>query len=219
MAIGRTKTNIRAQIDDQNVNLLQMVSDIADHYHKETIDFEDEVNRFAIDNSEGDNEIYIDLRDSYSNEIIKKYSLLVEARKILFCSIFSYCESMLYGIIEYYSIPINNINKIGQLIDKIFEEYDKRFSEKLTVPDDIVNTIRNYYRPLRNHFNHYKISLENDKNNLRLFAEKENRLIVYDGMKYEIIDNSFLRDALNTVNSFLVEIEESYDIKTRTLMK
>ena len=220
MIIGRTRSNIREQIENQYENLLLMIGDIADRYQKEAVDFENEVDRIAKECSNGDYEIHSDLKYSYLNEIIRKFSMLVEARRILFCSIFSYCESMLYGIVDYYIIPIGNTKGIVQLINKIFKEYEKRYSELLSVSNDADNTIRNYYRPLRNYFMHGKISKENDKVNLRFYAQTNDGIFVTgskDRMEIEIADNEYLRSTLATVNRFLIEIEESYNVKQRRL--
>ena len=52
--IGKTRTNIRAEIDTQYEILSQMIEDIAVHYQEEVHDFEQKVNTIAEEDSRGD---------------------------------------------------------------------------------------------------------------------------------------------------------------------
>lgn len=204
--IGRARTNVRAEIDAQHEILLQMIEDVADHYQEEADGFEEKVYKMANDNSDGDSDIKRSFLRTFDESIEKQFSLSSEARKILFCAIFSYCESMLYEIISYFRIPRKRANQIEQLIDKIAKEYETRYKEVLSLPNDRI--ISDFYRPLRNLYMHGQIDSVKDRENLRLFAEQDERISIHPGC--EIIDNNFLRDSLNKINSFLVFIEEAY---------
>jgi hypothetical protein len=213
MIIGKTRTNIRAEIDSQYEILYQMIEDIADHYQEEALRFEEDINRMAEEDSDGDEEIKHSLLSNFCEPSEKQYSLTFEARKILFCAIFSYFESMLYGLIDYFKIPRGKTNQVGQLIDKVEEEYLKRYSEPLLFTCD-KNVISGFYRPLRNKFTHGHIGNPNDRKMLFSYLEKDKRVSHLFG-NYEINCNIFLRDALNNITTFLVEIEEAYCKKER----
>lgn len=204
--IGKARTNVRAEIDTQYEILLQMIEDIADHYLEEANDFEESVYKIANDNSDGDSEVKRSILRNFDESIEKQFSLSSDARKILFCAIFSYCESMLYEIISYFKIPRNKANQIEQLIGKITKEYETRYSEVLSLPNERI--ISDSYRPLRNWYMHGQIDSVKDREFLRLFAEQDERISSYP--ECEITDNEFLRDTLNKINSFLVFIEETY---------
>lgn len=205
--IGRARTNIRALIEDQCEILSQMISGIADRYNAEAYSFEEEIKRNAKVNSEGDYDIYSSIVDTYSDSVDMHYTLCFEARKILFCAIFSYLESMLYGIISYYEIERCNTNQISQLIDKIANQYKKWFNEELILPNDLSQKICEYYRPLRNYYMHGELDSDKDKANLETFIDSNSNYIV---SYYEIKDNEFLRCVLSEMNSFLLNIEEAY---------
>ena len=206
--IGKTRTNIREEIDTQYEILLQMIADIADHYQDEAYRFKEEVYKIAEDNSDGDFNIKSSLLSNYDVPLERRFSLTYEARKILFCSIFSYFESMLYGLIAYFKIPRKKTNQLEQLIDKIAKEYVERYSEPLIFVGD-KNRICDFYRPLRNKYMHGHIGNPSDKVKLRLYIEKEGSINSLSGY-YEIRDNKFLRDSLNRINTFLIGIEEAY---------
>ena len=209
--IGKARTNVRAEIDTQYEILLQMIEDVAGHYQEEADGFEERVYKMANDNSNGDRDIKRSILRGFDESIEKQYSLSFEARKILFCAIFSYCESMSYEIISYFKIPRKRANQIEQLIEIIAKEYEKRYTEILSLPNDRI--ICDFYRPLRNLYMHGQIDSVKDRENLRLFAEQDEWISVFSGC--EIKDNKFLRDSLYKINDFLVFIEEAYCKKER----
>lgn len=207
--IGKTRTNIREEIDTQYEILSQMIEDIAVHYQEEVHDFEQKVNTIAEEDSRGDFEIKSSILKSF-DEPLERYSLMLyEARKILFCSIFSYLESMLYGLASYFQIPIGKTNQVGQIIEKIVEMSTVKLY--LSPNKDI---ICDFYRPLRNKYMHGHLGSENDRRTLHYYANKNERIATLSGY-YEITDNAFLWDALNRVNSFLICIEDTYDKNSR----
>ena len=206
--IGKARTNIRAEIDTQYEILSQMIEDIADHYQEEALRFEKYIDRVAEEDSEGDKDIKFSIQRSFDDSLEKQYSLTFEARKIMFCAIFSYFESMLYGLIDYFKIPRGKSNQVGQLIEKIGDEYLSRYSETLSFTNDTI-ILSVFYRPLRNLYMHGHIGNPNDIKNLHSNLEKEDRVDYISGCCV-IKSNKFLIDALNIVNNFLVEIEEAY---------
>lgn len=202
--IGKTRTNIRAEIDTQYEILSQMIEDIADHYQEEALRFEKYIDRVAEEDSEGDNDIKFSIQRSFDDSLEKQYSLTFEARKIMFCAIFSYFESMLYGLASYFKIPIGKTNQVGQIIEKIVE----MSTEKLDFSSN-KDIICDFYRPLRNKYMHGHLGSENDKRSLQYYADKDERIGTLSGY-FEITDNAFLWDALNRVNTFLICIEDTY---------
>jgi hypothetical protein len=204
--IGKARTNVRAEIDTQHEILLQMIEDIADHYQEKANDFEENVYKIANDNSDGDSDIKYSILRSLDESLEKQISLSSEARKIMFCAIFSYCESMLYEIISYFRIPRKRANQIEQLIDKITKEYETRYIEVLSLPNE--RTICDFYRRLRNWYMHGQIDSVKDREFLRFFSEQDKRISIYP--ECAITDNDFLRESLNIINAFLVFIEEVY---------
>lgn len=141
MIIGKTYSNIGWEIENQYEILSQMINDIAEHYQNEVLTIKNEVDEIYKKFSDSDYETYSNETQGLDEVLDKPYSLCYEARKILFCAIFSYFESMLYGIIEYYKIPRGKANQPSQLIEKICKEYDTKFSKKLPISEDIKNTI------------------------------------------------------------------------------
>ena len=208
--IGRARTNIRALIEDQYEILSQMISDVAEHYHDEVSALEREVNEIYNKYANSDYETFSNETQGLGDVLDKQYSFCYEARKILFCAIFSYFESMLYGIISYYRIDRGKTNQIGQLIDKITNQYKKWFNEELVLSDDLNKRIRDFYRPLRNYYMHGVVDSETDKANLRTYIDSNSNFI---GNYHEIKDNEFLRCVLSESYSFLIDIEDAYVAK------
>lgn len=213
--IGKARTNIRAEIDTQYEILSQMIEDIADHYQEEALRFEKYIDRVAEEDSEGDNDIKFSIQRSFDDSLEKQYSLTFEARKIMFCAIFSYFESMLYGIIEYYKIPRGKTNQVKQLVDIIKDEYVRKYNEQFPDYGYTETIICEQYRILRNYFMHGKLDKESDNELLRSYVFSVNGLGWYEWDRYEIIDNNFLIGALGRINGFLVRMEEAYNTKSR----
>lgn len=213
MTIGKTRTNIRAEIDTQYDILSQMIEEIADHYQEEATRFEEDINRMAKENSEGDEDIKLSIQRNYYDSIEKQYSLTFEARKILFCAIYSYFESMLYGLIDYFKIHRGGAKYVNQLVEAIKKEYETRYLENLPNYGYTETIICEQYRILRNYFMHGKLDKETDNELLRSYVICANGLGWYEWDKYEIESNSFLIVALGRINGFLVKIEEAYSRK------
>jgi hypothetical protein len=213
--IGKARTNIRAEIDTQYEILSQMIEDIADHYQEEALRFEKYIDRVAEEDSEGDNDIKFSIQRSFDDSLEKQYSLTFEARKIMFCAIFSYFESMLYGLIDYFKIPREGAKYVNQLVEAIKKEYKNRYSEDFPDYGYTEILICTQYRILRNYFMHGKLERDADKELLRSYALSVNGLRCYEWDKYVIESNDFLIVALDRINGSLVRIEDAYCTKER----
>lgn len=205
MVIGKTRTNIRAEIDDQFEVISQMIKDIAEHYQGELNNFENQVETICKEEPGNEIEVYCSLTNDFAPEIDKRNSLCIEARKIIFCSIFSYFETMLYGLISYYNIQRGKRNKVKQLINIISREYKRRSGQELEL--DNKNIIIDFYRPLRNLFMHGQLDngIEKIKSHTTQFTE-----IAIKNNHVEIINNSFLFNALQTIYRCLTEIDSKF---------
>lgn len=213
--IRNARTDIRAEIDTQYEILSQMIEDIADRYQEDELSFEKYVDRMAEKDSEGDEDIKHTIQRSFDASLEKQYSLTYEARKILFCTIFSYFESMLHGLIDYFKIPIKTPKYVNNLVEAIKEEYQNRYSELFPDFGYTETIICTQYRILRNYFMHGKLDKDADKELLRSYALSVSGLRCYEWDKYVIESNSFLTVALDRINGFLVRIEEVYCKKER----
>ncbi len=87
-----------------------MIMDIAYRYQTQLKQTEEEADRLARDNSDGDYEVYHTILNSFNDVEERSYCLMTESRKILFCAIFSYYETMLNEFVLYY--------KIGMLVNQ-----------------------------------------------------------------------------------------------------
>ena len=81
-------TNIRAMIETQYGILSQMIMDIAYRYQTQLKQTEEEADRLARDNSDGDYEVYHTILNSFNDVEERSYCLMTESRKILFCAKF-----------------------------------------------------------------------------------------------------------------------------------
>lgn len=219
MIIGKTRSNIGWEIEHQYEILSQMIDDIAEHYQDEALAVEKEVNEIYKKYANSDYETFSNETQGLDEALDKPYSLCYEARKILFCAIFSYFESMLYGLINFYKIPIGGTNQIGQLIDKIKKEFENRYGGHLLFSESARQTICDCYRPLRNYYMHGNLNSVKDISLLECFAKTEDSINDRMCGNNEIKDNDFLRKALNNVKAFLVAIDDAYTIQLRESIK
>ena len=219
MIIGKTYSDIGWEIEHQYEILSQLIDDIAEHYHDEALAVEKEVDEIYNKYSDSDYETFSNVTQGLDEVLDKPYSLCYEARKILFCAIFSYFESMLYGLINFYKIPIGRTNQTEQLIDKIKKEYDNRYGGHLIISESARQTICDCYRPLRNYYMHGSLNSSNDRTLLKTYAKSKECINDGWGGHYEIKDNEFLRKALNNVKDFLFAIDDAYTIQLRESTK
>ena len=132
-------TNIRAMIETQYGILSQMIMDIAYRYQTQLKQTEEEADRLAQNNSDGDYEVYHTILNSFNDVEERSSCLMTESRKILFCAIFSYYETMLNEIVLYYKIA-NNATQPSQILDSILKAYKTKYGEEITC----IPQIRNY---------------------------------------------------------------------------
>ena len=213
MIIGKTISNIRAEINTQYDILLQMIEDLAVHYHKEECALNLKVDKVYEEASKCDYETFSNMTQGYGEIQDEYYRKSVEARRVLFCAIFSYFESMLHGLIDYYKIPIGGAKYVNKLVEAIKKEYEKRYSEEIPDYGFTESVVCKQYRILRNYFMHGKLEKEADIELLRSYALSVSGLGCYEWDKYEIESNSFLTVALDRINGFLERIEVSYFTK------
>ena len=79
-------TTIRAMIGIQFGILSQMIMDIAYRYQTQLKQTEEEADRLARDNSDGDYEVYHTILNSFNDVEERSLCLMTESRKILFCA-------------------------------------------------------------------------------------------------------------------------------------
>ena len=124
-------TNIRAMIETQYGILSQMITDIAYRYQAQLKETEEENDRFAQENSDRDYDVYHTILNSFNDVEERSSCLMTESRKILFCAIFSYYETMLNEFVLYYKIA-NNATQPSQILDSILKAYKIKYGEEIT---------------------------------------------------------------------------------------
>ena len=142
-------TNIRAMIETQYGILSHMITDIAYRYQTLLKQTEEESDRLAQNNSDGDHDVYHSILNSLSDVEERSYCLMTESRKILFCAIFSYYETMLNEFVLYYKIA-NNATLPSQILDSILKAYKTKYGEEITCIEENVEYANSFYRLLRN---------------------------------------------------------------------
>lgn len=202
--------NLQAIIETQYGILSQLIYDIDNHYQKSLQQFQEEILRISKENSDGDYEVYLSILHSFDDEKERQASLCKEARKILFCSIFSYYESMLNEIARYYEV-YSKSQQVKQLYNAIAKEYHIRYSETLDVD---VQEINNFYRLLRNHFMHGSLSDEEVyRTRLYYCINATKGVVLYGDWSIDITESTFLVQALESVKKALTIIENAFSEK------
>jgi hypothetical protein len=219
MIVGRTRSCIGVEIDAQYEILLQMIEDIAGHYQEMECYVKDEVDNIYQEASHYDYETSSSITQGYGDVLDRYHKLSAEARKVMFCAVFSYLESMLYGIINFYNINRHGEREIAKITKVIAREYTKKYHKDIVFNEEAHNMIFTYYRPLRNFFMHGDVDDALDRRNLLILPDIEHSIKRLDGFNFEITDNTFLRNLLTLVYGFLVSVEDAYNHKTRELWK
>ena len=124
-------TNIRAMIETQYGILSQMITDIACRYQTQLKQTEEEADRLARDNSDGDYDAYHTILNSFNDVEEMSSCLMTKSRKILFCAIYSYYETMLNEFVLYYKIA-NNATQPSQILDSYFEDVLRKLMSSMT---------------------------------------------------------------------------------------
>ena len=202
-------TNIRAMIETQYGILSQMIMDIAYRYQTQFKETEEENDRFAQENSDRDYDVYHSILNSLSVVEERSYCLMTESRKILFCAISSYYETMLNEIVLYYKIA-NNATQPSQILDSILKAYKIKYGEEITCREENVVYANSIYRLLRNLYMHGSLSKEKDRCTLFNYAGITNGLKTFGIDTIVITDNDFLFKALDCFKSILVCIDDAF---------
>ena len=202
-------TNIRAMIETQYGILSQMITDIAYRYQAQLKETEEENDRFTQENSDRDYDVYHSILNSLSDVEERSYCLMTESRKILFCAISSYYETMLNEIVLYYKIA-NNAIQPAQILDSILKAYKIKYGEEITCREENVVYANSIYRLLRNLYMHGSLSKEKDRCTLFNYAGITNGLKTFGIDTIVITDNDFLFKALDCFKSILVCIDDAF---------
>ena len=202
-------TNIRAMIETQYGILSQMITDIAYRYQAQLKETEEENDRFTQENSDRDYDVYHSILNSLSDVEERSYCLTTESRKILFCAISSYYETMLNEIVLYYKIA-NNATQPAQILDSILKAYKIKYGEEITCREENVVYANSIYRLLRNLYMHGSLSKEKDRCTLFNYAGITNGLKTFGIDTIVITDNDFLFKALDCFKSILVCIDDAF---------
>lgn len=202
-------TNIRAMIETQYGILSHMITDIAYRYQTLLKQTEEEADRLAQNNSDGDYDVYHSILNSLSDVEERSSCLMTESRKILFCAIFSYYETMLNEIVLYYKIA-NNATQPSQILDSILKAYKIKYGEEITCREENVVYANSIYRLLRNLYMHGSLSKEKDRCTLFNYAGITKGLKTFGIDTIVITDNDFLFKALDCFKSILVCIDDAF---------
>ena len=202
-------TNIRAMIETQYGILSQMIADIAYRYQTQLKQTEEKADRLARDNSDGDNDVYHTILNSFNDVEERLYCLMTEGRKILFCAISSYYETMLNELVLYYKIA-NNATQPSQILDSILKAYKTKYGEEITCIEENVVYANSIYRLLRGLYMHGYLLDEKDRCTLFNYAGITNDLKTFGIDTIVITDNNFLFKALDCFKSILVCIDDAF---------
>lgn len=214
-------TNIRALIEFQYGILSQMIYDIDSHYQTSLQQINSDVQHIAEHNSGGDYDEYISIVRNFDYDVERQTALCGEARRILFCSIFSYYEKMLQGIIDYYDIK-SSAKHTWQLYEAIQKEHKKRYVDTIDINNkECVDRVNNTYRWLRNYFIHGKLPQHYDKEQNLVLHKLYGQIDSLDGIEWrsdldiEITNSAFLYNALGDIKSVLTSIEDVFSNKAQ----
>ena len=186
-----------------------MIMDIAYRYQTQLKETEEENDRFAQENLDRDYDVYHSILNSLSDVEERSYCLMTESRKILFCAISSYYETMLNEIVLYYKIA-NNATQPSQILDSILKAYKIKYGEEITCREENVVYANSIYRLLRNLYMHGSLSKEKDRCTLFNYAGITKGLKTFGIDTIVITDNDFLFKALDCFKSILVCIDDAF---------
>lgn len=203
--IAKGCNTIRALIETQYIVILRMIDGIVE-YNNEALEVSTNYAReIAKNNSNGDNDVFHSILHNFDEQEDQQVAISRESRKILFCAIFAYYESMLNEILRYYNI-ITKATQVSQIIEAIEKEYKKRYSECLTVDTAIVH---DFYRILRNYFMHGTIS-PTDLAKIEMHIGVTYGIKAYGNQAIDITSDDFLSKSLENVKNVLTAIEGAF---------
>ena len=208
--ISKGFSTMRAAIEIQYGILSQMICDISSHYQKELQKIQNEAQHIAKENSDGDYEIYLSILHSFTDIEDIHIELLKESRKIVFCAIFSYYETMLNEFLRHYKIS-SNARQVGQIFDCILQTYKDRFSGyEIHISNEYILYLNQFCRLLRNFYMHGILS--NDKYALWGSVEKMDGIEI-NSNTIIIQEDRFLFNTLDIARNILVNINNSFERK------
>lgn len=189
-----------------------MICDISSHYQKELQKIQNEAQHIAKENSDGDYEIYLSILHSFTDIEDIHIELLKESRKIVFCAIFSYYETMLNEFLRHYKIS-SNARQVGQIFDCILQTYKDRFSGyEIHISNEYILYLNQFCRLLRNFYMHGILSNDNDKYALWGSVEKMDGIEI-NSNTIIIQEDRFLFNTLDIARNILVNINNSFERK------
>lgn len=196
-------------IETQYGILSQMVTDIAYRYQAQLKGTEEDADRLAQDNSDGDYDIYRSILNSFNDVEERLSCLMTESRKILFCAIFSYYETMLNEFVLYYKIA-NEAKQPSKILDSILKAYRIKYGDEITCIEENIAYVNSFYRLLRNLYMHGTLSAEKDRCILFNYAEATDGLKTFGIDTIVITNNAFLFNALDYFRTILVCIDDAF---------
>lgn len=203
--IAKGCNTIRALIETQYIVILRMIDGIVE-YNNEALEVSTNYAReIAKNNSNGDNDVFHSILHNFDEEYDQLMTIGRESRRILFCTIFAYYESMLQEILRYYNIN-TKAEQVSQIVEAIEKEYKKRYSEVLAVNTAIVH---DFYRILRNYFMHGSISSDN-LGKIEMHISVTYGVESYGNQTIDITDKTFLFKSLENVKHILTTIEDTF---------
>lgn len=208
MMIGRTRTNLRAEIEDQYEILSFLVSDISSHYQEQVDDIEAEVVVYKKSNTNEDYDIVSSELGNYyaASEICD--SRCIQARQILFCAVFAYYETMLNRIVFSYNITPCNQRDVKSMVDGICKFFLNKYNFSLEIEN--IEFANEFCRLLRNYFMHGSLSDDRKRRALYDYSNRFGGVRCYCGEYYEIVDNSFLVKVLKSVFGILTTLDDEF---------
>lgn len=206
--IGRARTNLRAEIEDQYEILSFLVSDISSHYQEQIDDVEAKAAKYRRINANEDYEVVSSgLRSYYAASEIC-YSRCAQARQILYCAIYAYYETMLNRIIASYKISPCNQRDAKSMVEEICIFFQKKHLSSLEIENTIF--INEYCRLLRNHYMHGFLSDESKRKALCDYSDRFGGTKYYSDKSFEIVENNFLVKVLKAVLGILTTLDDSF---------
>lgn len=208
--IGKARTDVLVLIESQYEFLDYLIKDVAQRYYKNYMAFDDMAEKESRDVSGGDIDVYHSYLKSFEEELYRQYDFVIESRKTIFISIYSYLEMVLNEMVYYYHIVRDEYADVEKIIKSIKKNYNKDFKKKLGIPNEII--IKEFYSLLRNYYVHGRHKIE-DKKRLKYYASINDKI----DSCFNIIDDTFLSDALNNVYNFLMTIVSAFDIERKNI--
>lgn len=208
MSIAKGRSLVRGMSDDYCLILGRLIGDIRT-YAEMAEKWDVEAEEYAKENSDGDCDVYWSLRNCNDYKIQFEEDTVYIARKILFCAVFTYYETMLHLM-----LPVaSKAEKIGEMYVAIEQDYKEKYGSELQIANK--SKIATFYRPIRNHFIHGNLKCIKEKEKIDQWSGNPS----YKMLKYNkgimIEEDSFLNIALEDVKTSIESIEDAYSAARR----